>query len=70
MGTMSLRMTAVMATSSSPGIRSGHREKKGAIQLSRGPSNGQHRRDPSLAADETAAALPRRFLLARRHGKS
>jgi hypothetical protein len=34
---------------SSPGIRSGHKEKKGAIHLSRGPSNGQHRRDPSLA---------------------
>jgi hypothetical protein len=55
---------------SSQGIRSGHKEKKGAIQLSRGPSNGQHSRDPALAADERAATLSQRFLFARRHGKS
>ena len=48
----------LVSRGSSPGIRSGDKEKKGAIHLSRGPSNGQHRRDPSLAADALTRGLP------------
>ena len=49
---------------SPPGIRPGHKEKTRVIKLWLGPSNGQWYPDPSLAADERAATLSQRFLLA------